>query len=160
SQDVEADVIAIVCHTGLRSLDRPASPGFRFSINSCFITVPQLYVRVLDKDRQSGEKLLAQFLILTVGPRLGHFKPVAFLMQETQHRVVGAFHLILAGNMAMEGRCGPKGSLGAAGFFELFENLLFLRTRDERLPSCPLFRDQTVNAVQVERSDDLLYRTF
>src|SRR5208283_1191414 len=62
--------------------------------------------------------------------------------------------------MTMEGRCGPKGSLSAPRFLEVFKDLLFLHTRDEGLPSCPLFRDKTINAVQIERSDDLLYRTF
>ena len=59
--------------------------------------------------------------------------------------------------MAMEGRCGPEGSLGAPRFFELFQNLFFLRTRDERLSSGAFFRNESINAIEVEGSDDLLY---
>jgi hypothetical protein len=62
--------------------------------------------------------------------------------------------------MTMEGSGGPEGSLGASRFLELFQNLFFLFTGDERLSSGALFRNEAINAIQIEGFDNLLHRTI
>ena len=52
SKDVEADMITIMYHAGLRSLDRPAPAGFRLSVYPCFVAVPQLCLFVFRKVRK------------------------------------------------------------------------------------------------------------
>ena len=81
-------------------------------------------------------------------------------MEEPNDRVVRTFHLILLGNMTMEGRRGPEGSLRTAGILEFLENFFLLRIRDTRLPSRTLPGYEAVDPIQVEGPDNLLYCTF
>jgi len=159
-QDVQPNMIAVVDDAKLRSLHGPASARLRFSVDSRLVAVPQLYVRVFRKERQSLKELLAQLLVLTVGPGLRDFEPVALFMQKPQHCIVGAFYPIFCGNMTVESCRRPEGSLSSSGFLEVFENLLFLSPGDKRFASRPLLRNQTIYAVQIESPRDLFHGAF
>jgi len=105
-------------------------------------------------------ELFAEFLILPVRPGLGHLQDVPLFVEEPNNGIVRAFHLILFGNMTVEGRRGPKGSLCTAGILEFLENFFLLRFRDTRLPSCTLPRYEAIDPIQVEGPDHLFYGTF
>ena len=60
--------------------------------------------------------------------------------------------------MAMECSRGPEGSLGPSRLLELFEDLLLLFSGDKRSPPRSLLGDETVDAIQVEGSNDSSYR--
>ena len=48
----------------------------------------------------------------------------------------------------------------SSGFLEVFENLLFLSPGDKRFASRPLFRNDAVDAVQIESPRDLFHGAF
>jgi len=160
THDVEADMVAVMNHFLSGSFDGPTSPGSRFSVDACFVPVPKLDIEILRKGLESIGELPPECFILSIRPRLRYLQDVTLLVKKTKDRIVGTLKRVFFGDMSMKGRSRPEGPLRTAGFFELFENLFLVLSRDQTSPSRPSLCNKSIGAVYVESLDNLPYGAF